>query len=425
MRSTGPSSYSSGGVNRGPARPSRVSVPNFVMIVVTMFLGIGAWLVCLPIYHALIDVWSTPVVIGLLFAILALVVMIGILILSSMQGNFEANIFNGGSTGSAVVCVAVILVVIFLLGMLFQWIYGMHFDKELQKPSSYVFLIDDSGSMEGNDPTGLRYEALDQVLADMPEDFTYMVYAFSDGVTMQREMLPISAGKGNLTHNNYGGTAIKGVLNQAISDYENGVWEGGNAPRVILLTDGYATDLGLFSTITKTLKNYSKHRISVSTVGLGDVDRDLMTTIAAKTGGVFVDVNDAALLADAMSEAASTYSAGDILSARNAGKLGFLFGFLRVLFLSILGAVLGLGCAVAYGSPDSATLTVVASAIQSVLGALMMELGTAAGLPAKICWFVLWLLLALTICTCQTTYRRSSAGPSRGVGKSSQRLSGF
>ncbi len=169
-------------------------------------------------------------------------------------------------------------------------------------------------------------------LEKKPADFPYMIYGFSNQVSILREMMPISDGAMDITGNNRGGTCIKKVMNQVIADCQNHIWEGGEHPKVILFTDGHASDVGWFSSINKALKQFSKNHISVSAVGLGAVDYALMQKITAKTGGVFIDISDVAMLGDAMEDAANQYAVDDLLTTRYSSRLNFLFGFLRGFF---------------------------------------------------------------------------------------------
>ena len=82
--------YTSGnGYAGGCSRRGGAMTLNFPMLGVTAVLGVIAWLVGSLIYNALIDVWAAPVVIGLIFTALAVIVLVGILVISSMQGTFE------------------------------------------------------------------------------------------------------------------------------------------------------------------------------------------------------------------------------------------------------------------------------------------------------------------------------------------------
>ena len=83
---------------------------------------------------------------------------------------------------------------------------------------------------------------------------------------------------------------------------------------------------------------------------------------------------------------------------------------LRIIFISILGVIIGFATAVAYGVQESSTLIVVSSAIKSVVGAILMEVCTdVMGFSDKIIWLVLWILISLTLATKHTTYKLHSA----------------
>lgn len=94
---------------------------------------------------------------------------------------------------------------------------------------------------------------------------------------------------------------------------------------------------------------------------------------------------------------------------------------LRIIFISILGIAIGFAAAIAYGSQESSTLIFVSSAIKSIVGAILMEIGTdVIGISDKLVWFVLWILISVTIATKQTIYKRDPRTPSRN--RSSRRL---
>ena len=135
-------------------------------------------------------------------------------------------------------------------------------------------------------------------------------------------------------------------------------------------------------------------------MGLGQVDINLMNKIAKSTGGVFIDVSDVSTLSQAMKAAAREYTDRDLLSTRYIASLNGLYGFLRVLFLSLLGSGVGFLVAVAYGFQDSTSLIIVSSIVKSVLGGMIMELGTSVfGFSDKSMWLVLWILISITLAT--------------------------
>ena len=386
---------------------------NVPMFALTILLGAAAWIICSAVYGALADAAPRPFLIGLVFGIFALVLAVGVFLISSLSGTFERNIITGGSAGSVIGFLAIAVVLIAALGALFQWLYSLRFSGPAAKPTSYIFLMDNSGSTAQSDPQQLRYDAIEDVLGEQDADFPYMVYGFADGVELIRDMKPASDGDNKLEAVSNGQTAILGVLTTAIDDYEAGRWDGGSAPKVILLSDGYPTDFTTYGELTPILRRYADSGVTISTVGLGsDTDVALMQHIAESTGGVFVDVSDASMLAQGLSTAAARSSADDLVSTRHSG--GPLFGFLRVLFLTVLGMAIGLTAAAAYGQTDSVSLILLSSVVKSLVGALLLELATSLlGLPSQVFWFILWVLIAALLCTKAAAPRRAPTAPRR------------
>lgn len=375
------------------------STLNILLLIISAVVGLISWIIGNIVYEICLNNISRVIIIGVIFAILSLILMIVVHAISNISGAYEEPILPlPDSPGIIFILIALGTAAMLVLSALFQWIYALDLKKQVVDPTSYIFVIDDSGSTTDSDPNQMRYSAIDEVLRDMDESFPYMVYRFSDSYEVIRDMAPISAVKNELTGNSSGGTAIRGVLTQVIDDYENHVWDGGERPKVIIMTDGYATDIGLFRPINKVLKRYVKENISISAVGLDEVDEDLMNKIAETTGGVFVRASDASLLSSAMKSAVTQTSSRDLVSTRYAGNMNVLLGFLRILFIFILGTGIGFLVLFVYGNDDSTMLIIVSSVIKSAVGALIMELGTGVfGIPGKLSWFILWILLSATI----------------------------
>lgn len=86
-----------------------------------------------------------------------------------------------------------------------------------------------------------------------------------------------------------------------------------------------------------------------------------------------------------------------------------LYGVLRVLFLSVLGSLIGIGITIAYGLQDTSTVTILSAVIESFVGALIMEIGTVVlGLPVGLMWLILWILIAITLAQCPAGRRYAS-----------------
>ena len=396
---------------RPPAPPSGRVTPrrdsgeiNIPLILATIAAGAAAWLVGMLLYPPLSGGISRPPVIGGVFVVLYILLAVVAAVFGNAAGSWGTNILtHTKDTGSVLLLLCAGAVVTFGLGALFQWIYGLDLGGEPAAPTSYIFVIDDSGSMETSDHQQERYAAIPSVLEGQSGDFPYMVYSFADNTVLLKEMAPISDGIPNIRGNSNGQTEINGALNRVIDDYTDGVWEGGGAPKVILLTDGGATDIDSPSQIKPVLDRFVKAGISVSTVGLGMAEESLLQEIAGRTGGVYIDIAGASELPNAMASAATRRVDRDLLSARAGTRMTVLYGILRVVFLTILGTAVGLFMAVAYGR--SCELIMISSAVKSFLGAFLMEVFTAAGVPAKLMWLILWLFIALTLAE-KTTQRQ-------------------
>ena len=345
---------------------------NIGVIPASIVAGIIAWFLGSILYSAMLDSIPRPVVIGIVFTVLYLFLLIAVVLVSVIQRQFQ------GNAVTLLISFLAGALVVFLLAALFQFIYGLDFKTNISGPSSYVFIIDDSGSTSGSDPDQLRYKAIDDVLQGEDAGMPYMVYSFSDSTVIVRDMGPAAAGEQPLQGQNLGGTMIKGALETAIRDYRNGVWDaGGDKPKVVLLTDGYASDIGFFSRIDYLLDEYVEEGISISIVGLGNADEKLMKQIAEATGGVYVGVADAKDLSNAMD---------------------LLYAVLRVLFITLLGTLIGGLIAFAYGNQDSFVFSTVASAILSLIGGLIMEIFTGViHFNDTFVWLILWIFLAATL----------------------------
>lgn len=414
----GPSGYYSNGYpqpnpsGRKAKKNLRLNLP---LLFITLGVGAATWFIGLLIYNANSHAALNPLQFGLLVAILALPLLLAVFLFSTLTHTYERSRFGFLDNKPVMFAgIAGAMALLFGLGALFQFIYGLNLSAKATEPTSYIFVIDDSGSMEGNDPTQQRYAAIETLLADKPADFPYMVYGFSNDVYVIKEMAPVSSGVPHLTGNAYGGTAIKGALERVINDYKSRAWDGGSAPRVIFLTDGAPTDMDFMFQLDPVLRKFASSNVVVSAVGLGDVNDGLMQKIAESTGGVYVQVSDAAELNTAMARASTAHSERDLVSYRHVARLGWLYGVLRVLFLGILGVLLGFACSLAYGVPDSNPIILLTSLIKGLAGGLVMELGTLIGLPNKLVWLLAWLLFAALIALKGEELKPVFADPSNG-----------
>lgn len=271
-------------------------------------------------------------------------------------------------------------VVMLIASMLFEFIYDVIQKKDdVVNAESYVFLLDVSGSMDQSDPNDLRYEAINNLLEQKDDSFEYAVYTFSDEIYRVRDMQPVSVPMDFYTLENGGLTAINGVLNTLYNDIEHGDIKINKNTRVILLSDGYASDINFFSKskFIKLLGNYASKGITVSTIGLIDADENLMNMIAEKTGGVYIDVQDATLLESAMVQATSNDNLAlrNLLNYREMTDLDILLAILRILFLVGIAMIIAFEKTVICSNFVNTNSVWVGSVIGGVLSGIAIEVG--------------------------------------------------
>ena len=370
-------------------------------LLASLIVGGVCWGISMLLFRRSSTSMWMPLLIALLFGILAVLTCAVLRVVGGNRG-----FMNFKSGGQLLAILSVGIIILLLLAVLFEWLYEISRKTVPLQPSSYVFLIDNSGSMSSNDPDGLRYTAIDQVIAAKGQDFPYAVYSFDDSTELLREMRPASDGSFIPPSATGGSTMMKDALQRVISDFQSGALQGGKSPKVILLTDGYASDcIGL---PVGLMNQFNREQISVSTVGLGyDADKAFLQKMARMTCGVYIYVEDVNQLTVSLEQAVSYQSDRDLLHYRPAIGAGWLYGILRVVFLVLLGSGLTVLRVVAVGG-DEPGPTLVLGFAQALIGALLMELGNQVFYtPEWLNWLLQWLLLAAT-----PTWKKAASGGS-------------
>lgn len=292
---------------------------------------------------------------------------------------------------------------IVLFSALSAWFYnwigtGWH----RQEFPAYLFVIDNSGSMNETDPDGMRYEAIDKLLEHKEPEFCYGIYYFADTAKIARNMAPIREGNAKLEPENGGGTAVIGVLDTILQDLESERLKLPDRCRMILLSDGYATDVDAASRYDciRRLEQFADKGISISTVGMaGDVDTELLMLAADKTGGTYVSVQDVEQLEAGMRMAAqSDAEHRDLLGYRSEGDADWLLAGLRIVLIVGLGILIAVEKTVLCERFLNTNSVLLSSAAGSALGGICLELGmNTLGLHPGLMRVLLCVLLGFTL----------------------------
>lgn len=227
---------------------------------------------------------------------------------------------------------AIALAVLALAAGLFEFLYELE-KIDRTEASSYIFLIDDSGSMAANDPQAQRATAIGTIMEKEDAQFPFAVYRFMGETERVRDMAPYRQGE-TFAFSPEGGTDIVGALRFVAEEVRGGQIAAGNAPKVLLLSDGESDSAGL----DEVIRACRDCHIVVSTISFG-MESDMLREIAGKTGGVYAKVSDANRLQQEMETAVTSSLDHNLLSARFVYGHDAWYAVLRILFLLLLGLV--------------------------------------------------------------------------------------
>ena len=363
-----------------------------LFLVITAIYGLVFGIISNLFFDRLVAALWSPLAITILFVCFLLPLLLIVFLVAKYNGTHEKmeHPVANFAAGLALFLVAV-------LGL--EFLYELGLKTTVQNVDSYVFVIDDSGSMTGSDPNKMRVSSIEKILADKDGDFQYAIYSFSDTYTQIRPMLPKRHSTAQPQMESSGGTSIYGTLCGILDDVDAGRLKVTGNTRLLFLSDGAATDMsGYFnSSLRDVLRRYVEKSLVISTVGLGrGADAATLKRIANSTGGVFISAEDADQLTGAMVEASVQSADRTLLTIRFFCKTEALHAVMRIVFLLIISVILQLLKIEVYGKYYKPQLAF--GSVCSVLAALVTEvLMEHTLLGENVCRIVFWILLALMI----------------------------
>lgn len=365
------------------------------MLFVTVMVGVIYALVAEGFYRIAEDVIPGVVLIPLYFTGLFLVLGAAVYLTGKL---IYSRTFSGINKRQWVITLLLILA----LSALFEFLYEIAREKKQAKEiTSFLFVLDDSGSMESNDPERIRYQAIDTLLEGKEDSFQYGIYSFNNESTVLRNMAPKSQAQDYILPEVNGGTAIMGTLVAIKDSLETGELLIDESCKVILLSDGYATDISFTNKnkVAKILESFAQRGICISTVGLADADDSLMSMIADKTGGVYVKANDISTLDEAMNQAASaTNVSRNLLGYRAIVSFDLLLGFMRIAFITVLGIIIAGEKTVLCERFLDTRSVLISSTAGSILAGFCIEIGmNTVGVHPTVMRMVTCALIAFTL----------------------------
>ena len=330
-------------------------------------------------YNSLIDSLWKPFVVALFLLIVAICIFIPTNFVSANCSDIQK---NKSSTRKIMVKLNVMcLVAIFLLGILFEFLYEICGGFKNGEPTSYIFVLDTSSSMESTDNNHQMSEALQTIITDMDDGFPFAVYSFNDTVINNSEMhVKTVKDDGEKWPFQYtGSTEMFLALSTVLEDYgkekDKQNWIGGKNPRVILISDGNPTDSGFFNTsINKIIKSFRKKGISISTIGVRGANDGLMKKIAESTGGAYISIDNIDSLQESINEVQNKTTDCTLFSLRFGRNHDIILAIMRILFLTILGCFFIGPIYCGNAIEDDFNVIMISKLVTGIIGAVGVEI---------------------------------------------------
>ena len=336
--------------------------------IITAIAGIVFFMIGEMIYNNIIVDSTAPLTLPIYFLAFMIVMIIVLWALSLKRGTYFETRDKKKKSGDMTKTIIITLVIMTVSSGVLEFLYEIGGKISPNNVTSYIFVIDDSGSMQSNDPTNERKNAIDSIMREMDTQLPYAVYLFNDNCHMVK---PLSTDTANdFTIGSYGNTDIVGALKTVFNDYDSQKNAWGSSPKVLLLTDGESSSFGL----SGILKKYRKSIITISTVGFGSADSDYLTKIAEKTGGVYISSDQISTLRSSMEQALTSYSDGNrnLLSDRFC-EHEVLYTFLRIFFLIIISVMIAIVKSRAMFDTNSQPVYFLISLFLGIIASILME----------------------------------------------------
>ncbi|KPU43311.1 von Willebrand factor type A domain protein [Oxobacter pfennigii] len=272
------------------------------------------------------------------------------------------------------------LVMLFIAGMVLQFVYGLNF-RGSRKINDVVILMDTSQSMEGTDPQNLRFKAVKNLIDSMNTDNRVSVFVFNDEVVNVQPMAAITDGlkrdiPGKLQEYDvpYGMTNIKGALTYASEHIKQNEMPGRSA-MVILISDGGDT-YSLADFYQETIAPYKSGYIPVFTVGMEGSDQDMLVRISEDTGGKYYSVENVEGLDTAFTKIYRERDLRLLVGERNGRtSSSMVYGIMRVVFLIIIGVAVGFAVGLIFDNRYLAKGLSIGGAVSGLMAGLILEIG--------------------------------------------------
>ena len=395
------------------------------MLIATLAAGILSFFGCRLLLGLREErIWQ-PVLVGLCFGLTALLSQLFAALTDRLCQRIGEGVHRDlmvksfGERARMLLFILLFTLAVAVAGGVLQLLYQL--DPKNAKPSppeQFVILIDNSGSMQQNDPNDERFAVTEKLLDNLTGDNAVAILGFTDTPEELHPLLPVSQeplDRDRLHRNSYGGTNVDAACREAIRLAKQS--GSRSRTRILLLTDGAC---GVLSGHPKRQRDLVgklvKAGCEVFAIGFGQPDEASLQYLSTETGGAYFYVSDLSRLWDAVEEASSREAVTaarrltGIRSDRYAGSV--LYGLFRILAIACLGVLIALFSGLSLAFQSQMRPIMLQGIVKSLAAGVLTELLCALSWekPAQLC---LWILLSV-LCLFYTPTASALSGGSEG-----------
>lgn len=295
------------------------------------------------------------------------------------------------------------VVVMFGTGCFVQFIYGLSTTATAPLPiDDYVFLIDNSGSMHGNDPDELRISEIHKLVDELDSNKRVAYYSVSNTTVKEIDLQNVTDASKPYIHQaidrktSDGGTDLNLALQTALNDVKGKTVPGRNMA-IVLLSDGEDS----FDT-APVIADCNQNGIVIDCIGLGFgmfSSGRIMNDLANGTNGNFYEIQDADQLLGVFTNIKTHKGNTRLLLDRRYGaeRKSALYGIERVIFIAVFGLLLGLALGAMFDNKQLFKNLLIGGAVTGTLAGLVMEIGLFAFMKPNFCRLLMCVLLSIVV----------------------------
>lgn len=362
--------------------------------------GMIGFLLAEILYNLCKDLWNPIILVGLYFAIVAFFISLFGAISEYNTNHISRRLWDTTAVTRTMGLVMLISVIgFFILGSLFQFIYGLGKVYQVSKNADdYVVMIDNSGSTSDTDYNEERFSSVVDFIKGMKDSQRIMISIFDEENNV---ILPLTQKDGKLAdqvedilskYSSANNTDIQNALSDSLDHYQS----DGRRAIAILFSDGDCP-----VDIPYITQSYNDAKIPIFTVGYikhsGRGER-LLEKLAYKTGGDYYEIHGEGGFSKAYNSVVH-YKAKRVLLDNRIVSEQYTAGYivLRVLFIMILVFLLGPGLSLILDSEDVLKDNLILRIILGLISGLVLEFGLMNYLPGILMRFIVCFLMSLVI----------------------------